>query len=482
MSSNKPQPEKPSHIHWNSDLIRRYDLSGPRYTSYPTAPQFKAEFSESEVEAAIERSNASARPLSLYFHIPFCDTICYYCGCNKIVTANKARARPYLDSLLKEIELRAAQFDSNRPVNQLHWGGGTPTYISDDEKRELMAATRKHFNLLDDDSGEYSIEIHPGGTTPETLRVLRELGFNRLSMGVQDFDPQVQKAVNRFNSVEEVKALVDVAREENFHSLSMDLIYGLPHQSVASVSRTLEQVIALDPDRLSLFNYAHMPHLFKTQKQMDETALPSADEKLKILETAINQLTEAGYVYIGMDHFAKPDDALTIAQDQGELQRNFQGYATHGNCDMLAMGVSSISAIDNIFVQNHKDIPSYSKALDEGLTPINKGIVLTQDDLIRQTVINQLICNFELNFSELSRRLNINFCEYFADALNQLGDFAVDGLVKLTPAYLKVTDDGRLLIRRICMAFDAYINHDQLQVIKLPGDKTPEPVRYSKII
>lgn len=480
MSRLKQQADKPSHIHWNRELIRRYDLSGPRYTSYPTAPQFREGFSEAEVEAAIARSNASGRPLSLYFHIPFCDTICYYCGCNKIVTANKAKARPYLDSLLKEIELRAAQFDQNRPVNQLHWGGGTPTYISDDEKRELMAATRKHFNLLDDDSGEYSIEIHPGGTTPETLRVLRELGFNRLSMGVQDFDAQVQKAVNRFNSVEEVKALVDVAREEKFHSLSMDLIYGLPHQSVESVSRTLAQVIELNPDRLSLFNYAHMPHLFKTQKQMDENALPSAEEKLKILETSINQLTEAGYVYIGMDHFAKPNDDLTIAQEHGELQRNFQGYATHGNCDMLAMGVSSISAIDNIFVQNFKDIPSYSAALDQGLTPINKGIVLSDDDLIRQTVINQLICNFEVKFADMGRKLDIDFCEYFADELDQLADFAVDGLVKLTPSYLKVTDDGRLLIRRICMAFDAYLNPNSRQAVKMPDDA--QPVRYSKII
>jgi oxygen-independent coproporphyrinogen-3 oxidase len=469
-------PASRSHVHWNRELISRYDLAGPRYTSYPTAPHFSEGFAEAETAAAIARSNAAGRPLSLYFHIPFCDTICYYCGCNKIVTANKSRARPYLDSLKQEIALRAAQFDRSRPVHQLHWGGGTPTYISDAEKRELMAATRAHFALLDDDSGEYSIEIHPGGTTPATLSVLREIGFNRLSMGIQDFDPTVQKAVNRFNSVAEVKALVDAARAERFHSLSMDLIYGLPHQSLASVSRTLEQVIALDPDRLSLFNYAHMPHLFKTQRQMDASALPDGAEKLRILEQAIALLTSAGYVYIGMDHFAKPGDALAIAQQNGQLQRNFQGYATHGNCDLLAMGVSSISSIDNIFVQNYKDIPQYSAALAAGRAPSCKGLLLSRDDLIRQRVINQLICHFQLDFSALGAQLGIDFADYFSAALQQLQPMIDDGLIRRDPQHLTVTDDGRLLIRRICMAFDAYLPGAQ------PAAGSGNPIRYSRII
>ena len=458
------------NVNWNAEMIRRYDLAGPRYTSYPTAPQFTEDYATSEVDAAVARSNAAGRPLSLYFHIPFCDTICYYCGCNKIVTANKKRAQPYLDTLYKEIAMRAEQIDSERPVHQLHWGGGTPTYISDEQKIELMTETRKHFNLLDDDSGEYSIEIHPGLMSVDTITVLRELGFNRLSMGVQDFDPDVQKAVNRFNSYEEVAELVHRAKQERFHSLSMDLIYGLPHQSQESVDRTLNQIIELNPERLSLFNYAHMPHLFKTQKQIDESALPEPQEKLAILENSIAKLQNAGYVYIGMDHFAKPNDALTIAQDNGELQRNFQGYATHGNCDLFAFGVSSISSIDNIFVQNHKDIPGYTKAIeDDKKTPIFKGLTLTDDDQLRQAVINQLICHFELEFAPFNHAYQFNFCEYFADSLEELQPMIDDGLIIRTDAGLKVSNDGRLLIRRICMAFDAYL-------------KSPQPVRYSRII
>lgn len=455
-------------VHWNQAMISRYDLAGPRYTSYPTAPQFVENYPEAEVNAAIKRSNESGRPLSLYFHIPFCDTICYYCGCNKIVTANKKHARPYLDVLKREIELRAGQFDNSRPVHQLHWGGGTPTYISDAEKIELMTATRQHFNLLNDDSGEYSIEIHPGGLTPNTLGVLRELGFNRLSMGVQDFDSQVQKAVNRFNSYDEVRALSERAHLEGFQSLSMDLIYGLPYQTQASVNTTLDAVIDLNPERLSLFNYAHMPHLFKSQKQIDATTLPEPQEKLRILENAINKLQDAGYIYIGMDHFAKPDDPLTLAQNSGHLQRNFQGYATHGNCDLLAMGVSSISSIDNIFVQNHKDIASYTEALNQGKAPSFKGLTLTEDDQLRQAVINQLICHFELEFEPFNHGYGIDFEHYFADALNELAPMIDDGLIERSEHGLRVSSDGRLLIRRICMAFDIYLQ--------------AQPVKYSRII
>jgi oxygen-independent coproporphyrinogen-3 oxidase len=456
-------------VHWNQGMIQRYDLAGPRYTSYPTAPQFVENYPTSEVDAAIERSNQAARPLSLYFHIPFCDTICYYCGCNKIVTANKKRARPYLDALKQEIALRANQFDTSRPVHQLHWGGGTPTYISDDEKRELMATTREHFQLLDDDSGEYSIEIHPGGLNPDTLGVLREIGFNRLSMGVQDFDARVQHAVNRFNSYDEVRRLAERAKTEGFHSLSMDLIYGLPYQSLESVSQTLEQVIELAPERLSLFNYAHLPHLFKSQNQIDTKALPEPQEKLQMLEHSIERLQQAGYVYIGMDHFAKPDDDLAVAQREGLLQRNFQGYATHGNCDLLAFGVSSISAIDNIYVQNYKDIPSYSKALEQGQAPSFKGLTLSADDQLRQAVINQLICHFKLDFVAIERAYEIEFEAYFAEALASLQPLLDDQLLKRSEAGLEVSDDGRLLIRRICMAFDAYLD-------------SPQPVRYSRII
>ncbi len=470
-----------AHIQWNDDLIRRYDLAGPRYTSYPTAPQFSDEFEAAELAAAVERSNASQRPLSLYFHIPFCDTVCYYCACNKIITADKKRAVPYLRRLYRELAMQAERFDSSRPVQQLHWGGGTPTYISDTEKCELMAETRKHFRLLDDDSGEYSIEVHPGRMTVNTVSVLRELGFNRLSMGIQDFDPKVQKAVNRFNSVDEVSELVAAARRERFHSISMDLIYGLPHQSLTTIAATLEQVINLSPDRLSLFNYAHLPHLFKVQKQIDASALPEPQEKLQMLQYAIQRLCEAGYVYIGMDHFAKPDDALTIAQQNGELQRNFQGYATHGNCDLLAFGVSSISAIDNVFVQNHKTIEDYNHAIDSGVLPLSRGFSLNSDDRLRQRVINQLICHFKLSYSDIEQEFGISFRDYFSSELASLEGMARDGLLNLSPEGIQVADQGRLLIRRICMVFDAYLTSANRPAEDEPAGNG-EQTRYSRII
>lgn len=450
-----------SSVVWNQELIRNYDLAGPRYTSYPTAPQFSTDFTEAELSDAIARSNHTAEPLSLYFHIPFCDTVCYYCACNKIITANKKRAAPYLDRIYREMEMQSKAFDASRPVNQLHWGGGTPTYISDAEKRDLMRETRKRFNLLDNDSGEYSIEIHPGRMSVDTIAVLREIGFNRLSIGVQDFDPVVQKAVNRFNSVAEVRALMDASKRENFHSVSMDLIYGLPHQSLATIAVTLDQIIELSPDRLSLFNYAHMPKLFKTQTQIDERALPEPQEKLHMLQYAIETLCVAGYVYIGMDHFAKPEDALSIAQKQGLLQRNFQGYATHRNCDLLAFGVSSISSIDNIYVQNHKNIDDYNKAIDKGTLAIAKGFSLNKDDRLRQKVINQLICHFELEFSSIEQEFDITFSDYFRPELEELQAMAEDGLIELDTDGMLVRDQGRLLVRRICMVFDAYLDKSQ---------------------
>ncbi|MFC1777853.1 oxygen-independent coproporphyrinogen III oxidase [Pseudomonadota bacterium] len=460
----------PHSFIWDRRLIDRYDLSGPRYTSYPTAPQFHEQFSVAELQSAIERSNLNGRPLSLYFHIPFCITVCYYCACNKLITANRKRAMPYLERVIEEIAMQGKLFDRSRPVHQLHWGGGTPTYISDDEKRLLMAATREHFNLLDDDSGEYSVEIHPGETEISAISCLRELGFNRLSMGVQDFDPVVQKAVNRFNSVREVRDLVDAARAEGFHSISMDLIYGLPHQSWQTFSSTLDSIIDLGSDRLSVFNYAHMPHLFKVQKQLDESTLPSPEEKLLIMERMTEKLLDAGYVYIGMDHFAKPDDELAVAQREGVLQRNFQGYSTHGGCDLVAFGVSSISAIDNIFSQNHKQIDDYQHAVGAGQLPLARGFELSSDDLLRQEVIKQLICHFELDFADIEARFQIDFKTYFAEELEQLQSMAEDGLLEVGETNIRVGLAGRLLIRRICMTFDAYMK------------KPSTEIRYSKII
>lgn len=440
---------------WDIDLIRKYDLSGPRYTSYPTAPQFSADFSKDNWLAAMALSNERSNPLSLYFHIPFCETVCYYCGCNKVITANKKRALPYLEALKREIELQAQHCDTARPVLQLHFGGGTPTYLSDDQLDELIATIRQHFMLIDD--GEYAIEIHPQTVNAERIQRLRKMGFNRLSLGVQDFHPAVQKAVNRFNSLEEVAELVSAARANQFKAISLDLIYGLPHQTCATVRETLSQVISLRPDRISLFNYAHMPELFKVQRQIDSHALPEPQEKLAMLHGAIEQLMAAGYVYIGMDHFALPDDELAILQRNGNLHRNFQGYATHGDCDLLAFGVSAINAMGDVFAQNAKDIESYQSAIAQGDLPIIKGVALSTDDRIRQSVIRELICHFKLDFVAIERQWGINPRDYFAQELEALTPLADDGLIALDADGITVSDTGRLLIRRVCMVFDRYL-------------------------
>ncbi|KTG16090.1 MULTISPECIES: oxygen-independent coproporphyrinogen III oxidase [unclassified Guyparkeria] len=445
-----------TEIPFDADLIRRYDTSGPRYTSYPTAVQFHDGFSEDDYRAAAARSNAAGGPLSLYVHIPFCDTVCYYCACNKVVTKDRAKARPYLEDVYREMALQAALFDDGRPVDQLHWGGGTPTFLSHDEMRELMAKTAEHFALKTDDTGEYSIEIDPREADAATIRVLREIGFNRISLGVQDFDPDVQKAVNRIQSFEETREVVETAREQNFHGVSIDLIYGLPHQSRERFMKTLDRVIELDPDRLSIFNYAHLPQRFKPQRRIAGTDLPSPAEKLDILGSTIRYLQQAGYVLIGMDHFAKPDDPLAIAQREGTLQRNFQGYSTHAECDMVAMGASSISQVGGAFSQNVKDLTAYHEALVAGHLPIEKGVVITEEDVLRRHVITELICHFRLSIPEVEARFGIDFAEHFADALAELSDMAADELVTITPDEIVVQPRGRLLIRNVCMAFDEY--------------------------
>ncbi len=454
---------------WNSDVIQRYDLAGPRYTSYPTAPQFRDDFSEVSLLNAIGRSNNKQKPLSLYFHIPFCESLCYYCGCNKIVTNNKQRALPYLHRMIQEMAIYADLFDSSRQVKQLHWGGGTPSFISDDEMSLLMNATRRLFSLADDQQGEFSIEIHPGNISLDTIKHLRQLGFNRLSMGVQDFNESVQQAVNRFNSYEQIAELVTTARQQDYRSISMDLIYGLPLQTPQTFKETLDKVIQLSPDRLSIFNYAHMPHLFKSQHLIKAEDLPSPSEKLEILHASIDQLQAAGYVYIGMDHFAKPDDELVKAQEAGKLQRNFQGYSTHGDCDLLAMGVSSISIIDNIYLQNAKDLNSYQLKLDAGLLPFAKGFTLNSEDLLRREVINQLICHLHLDFAKLEEEFGIDPKSHFGYELKDLQPMQIDGLIEIDDKGIKITNAGRLLIRRICMVFDEYLQRNNL-------------IRYSKII
>lgn len=460
-------------IEWDEQLIQRYDLAGPRYTSYPTAPQFQESFSQSALFRAIVRSNLAHRPLSLYFHIPFCESLCYYCGCNKVVTNNKSRSLPYIHRMIQELSLYADMFAPGKEVKQLHWGGGTPTFINDKEMSLLMNATRRLFKLSDDKTGEFSIEIHPGKVSISTMAHLRNLGFNRVSMGVQDFDERVQKAVNRYNTYEQVAELTKALREQQYQSISMDLIYGLPLQNQQSLRETLQQVIDLGPDRLSLFNYAHMPHLFKSQGLIRAEDLPCPTEKLAMLQCAIETLQSAGYIYIGMDHFAKPDDDLVLAQQQGKLQRNFQGYSTHGNCDLLAVGVSSISMIDNVYVQNARDLNSYQQKMDVGLLPATKGFTLNQEDLVRRFVINRLLCYCELSFHEIARVFDINPREHFRHELQQLQPMMDDGLMVIDNNGINILNKGRLLIRRICMVFDEYLQQAANKV---------QPIRYSKII
>ncbi len=460
-------------LDWDQQLLQRYDLAGPRYTSYPTAPQFQEAFHESALRNAITRSNNARRPLSLYFHIPFCESLCYYCGCNKVVTNNKSRARPYLQRMIQELALYVDLFDQQKHVKQLHWGGGTPTFISDDEMSLLMNASRRLFQLADDDTGEFSVEIHPGRVSVKTMAHLRNLGFNRVSMGVQDFDTRVQHAVNRYNTLAQVRKLSSALRTQQYKSISMDLIYGLPLQTLNSLRETLTKVIDLNPDRLSLFNYAHMPHLFKSQRLIKDHDLPSANAKLEMLQYAIQILESAGYRYIGMDHFAKPHDELSRAQDEGKLQRNFQGYSTHGDCDLLAVGVSSISMIDNVYVQNAKDLNTYQQKMDMGLLPISKGFTLNTEDQLRRFVINRLICNCHLDFAELKALFDIDATYYFSTELARLAPMQEDGLLSINNQGIHVHNKGRLLIRRVCMVFDEYLQQAR---------QDSSHIRYSKII
>ncbi len=450
-------------------LIRRYDTSGPRYTSYPTAVQFHEGFTDADYRAAALSTNSVASPLSLYFHIPFCDTVCFYCGCNKVVTKDRSRAAPYLARLFKEIEMQGALFDRSRTVDQLHWGGGTPTFISHDEMRELMRVTGEYFTLRNDDSGEYSIEIDPREVGAETIALLREIGFNRMSMGVQDFDPQVQKAVNRIQSEEETMAVLAEARRVGFKSVSIDLIYGLPFQGVTSFARTLDKIIAVNPDRLSVFNYAHLPELFKPQRRINEADLPSPAEKLDILSMTIERLAQAGYVYIGMDHFAKPDDELAIAQRSRTLYRNFQGYSTHADCDLVAMGTTAIGKVGNTYSQNVRGIDDYYQRLDAGQLPVFRGIDLSDDDVLRREIITQLICHFELDIPSIERQFGINYHAYFNSEQEDLLSMQNDGLLQIDEHHVHVLPAGRLLIRNICMVFDAYLREKAGQ-------------RYSKVI
>jgi len=443
-------------VEFDADLIRRYADSGPRYTSYPTAMEFSPELGEQDYIGWVTESNASKRPLSLYVHIPFCAHVCYYCACNKIVTADRSRAQPYLDSLYREVRLQASLVDPDRRVEQLHWGGGTPTFLSEQQMCDLMQVLGENFYLHEDDSGEYSIEIDPRELREHTLPILREIGFNRVSLGVQDFDPQVQVAVHRVQSKEQTLNALRQARELGFRSINLDLMYGLPLQTIDSFSDTLDKVIEARPDRLSVFNYAHLPERFKPQRRINNEDLPSPDEKLAILSLTIDKLIAAGYQYIGMDHFALLDDELAEAQRTGTLHRNFQGYSTHSESDLIAMGVSAISAMPGGFSQNCMTVEEYVSELEVPRLPVVRGVAISDDDRVRGEVIQQLICNNTLDTRRIEADFGIDFSDYFGSELERLEPMVQDQLIRIGDHRLDVTAKGRLLIRNLCKVFDRY--------------------------
>ena len=466
---------------FDAALIRKMNQSGPRYTSYPTADRFSSSFGYRDYLKAVAglRTRGGSKPLSLYLHIPFCDTVCYYCACNKIVTRNRDKAATYLAYLKREIEMQGRLCAGLNRVEQLHLGGGTPTYLSDAQMEELMAHLRRCFEFAPDQDGEFSIEVDPRTVTPARVHSLRRQGFNRISLGVQDYDPQVQLAVNRVQPEADTQAVIDAARAAGFHSVSIDLIYGLPRQSAETMARTLEQVIKADPDRIAVYNYAHLPHLFKPQRRINEADMPGPDARLDMLSLCISRLTAAGYVYIGMDHFAKPADALAVAQAQGRLHRNFQGYSTHAETELVSCGVSAISAVGPTYSQNVKTLDAYYDLLDRNELPIERGIILTMDDVMRRKIIHTLMCNFELSVAAIEQAFPVQFAKYFAPELARLAGLERDGLLSLDPEWITVTPRGRLLIRNICMVFDAY-----LQAPTAPSDATADviPLRFSRTV
>jgi oxygen-independent coproporphyrinogen-3 oxidase len=459
-------------VEFDSDLVQRYDGPGPRYTSYPTAVQFHEGFGAADYVRIARQSNAikAGQPLSLYVHIPFCHSLCYYCACHKIVTRTPGVSAEYLDYLFREAALHAELFDSDRPVVQLHLGGGTPTYLTDAEMRRLLEGLRQHFRLLDEGAREYSIEIDPRTTGPDMIPLLAELGFNRLSMGIQDFDPQVQRAVNRVQPAEHTLGLLQQARDEGFESVSVDLIYGLPFQNMERFRRTLQTIVDARPDRIATYNYAHLPRMVKAQRLIREDDLPSPAEKLGLLQGTVQFLTEAGYEYIGMDHFARPGDELVRARDEGTLHRNFQGYSTYADCDLVALGVSSIGKLDTCYSQNLKLRKDYYAALDAGRLPIYRGVELDADDLLRRRIIQNIMCQDRVDMEAVGAANDLDFRSRFAAALGRLETMQRDGLVELDEREIRVTPKGRFLLRPIAMAFDAYL------------EDRATPNRFSRVI
>lgn len=459
-----------NHLIVDLELMQRLDKNGPRYTSYPTADRFNGTFNAAAYGKWVGKreSGGLTRPLSLYIHIPFCNTLCFYCACNKVITKDRSKSAEYVRYLIKEMAMQAMLLGPDQVIEQLHFGGGTPTFLGDDEIRQVMAAIRQHFKLIDD--GEYSIEIDPRKVSDETIALLGDAGFNRISIGVQDFEDKVQRAVNRIQSEEETLRVIHAARANGFKSVSIDLIYGLPMQTLEGFGVTLDKVIAANPDRLSIYNYAHMPTIFKPQRRIHAEDLPAPQIKLDILDMAVNKLTKAGYVYIGMDHFAKPEDELAVAQRQGRLHRNFQGYSTHSDCDLVALGLSAIGKIGPTYSQNFKVLEDYYEALDKDVLPVMRGMELDADDLVRRAIIQGLMCHFELSRESFSSIFQIDFDSYFATELEELREYEREGLLEISSQSIRVTPKGRMLIRNICMVFDRYLRTRQQHAL------------YSKVI
>jgi oxygen-independent coproporphyrinogen III oxidase len=443
---------------FDPDLVRRHDRHGPRYTSYPTALQFHTRFDRSTYRRAALLSNATpAKPLSAYIHIPFCASPCFYCGCNKIITRDERHGTEYLRRLGLEIELHGRLFDRSRPVRQLHFGGGTPTFLTNEQLGGIFGQLRRYFTLDDSPQREISIEIDPRTVSAASFPALAALGFNRASLGVQDFDSRVQQAVNRRQSVAQVEEVLLQARAAGFRSISFDLIYGLPLQTVASFSRTLDTVIAMRPDRIAAYGYAHMPRMFKAQRAIDESQLPNAELRLQLLGLTIERLTRAGYLHIGMDHFALPEDELSEALQTGHLHRNFQGYSTRAECDLIGFGVSAIGSVGTVYAQNAKKLTDYYRALDSGHLPIERGVQLNTDDLARRDIIQRLMCQGVLDCRDIERQYALEFETYFTRELTSLREMAADGLLCIEGDKITVSDRGRFLLRTIAMAFDAYL-------------------------
>lgn len=460
---------------FDAALLRRYDRAGPRYTSYPSASQFTADFTAANLSDHAHSSNAPStkRPLSLYLHVPFCFSPCFYCGCNRIIARDTARGAWYAERLLSEIERMAPLFDGDRQVLQLHVGGGTPNFLSAATLARLLLGLGHRFSLSTATCRDYSIELDPRSVVPDYVPALTQLGFNRVSLGVQDFDPAVQLAVNRVQSVEQTLALIDECRDSGFRSVSVDLIYGLPGQTLKGFQQTLRLVTSARPDRVAVYGYAHLPKLFKAQRHIDANALPGPEARLELLRLAIEELTTRAYRYIGMDHFALPDDELVRAQEANELQRNFMGYTTHAHCDLIGMGVSAISHIGDSFSQNFRDLRAWACAVDNGQMPLWRGRALSADDRVRAAVIGQLMCQGCIDCAFIEQRHQIDFGAYFRDALEQLHQYATDGLVRFEAERITVTPVGRLLLRSIAMCFDAYL--------RAPGSSS-EPASFSRIV